>query len=394
MNKTCKYFGKCGGCQIPNLDYPAQLSMKMRKMISVMGKRCRVDEIVGMEDPYHYRTKVQAAFQRMGDGMRCGIYQSSSGHVIPVRHCLLEDETAQKIRRTVEEVARSLSLTVYNPQNGRGLLRHVLVRYSRATDQALVALVTGNAPFPKEHQFVEELLAAAPAVRTIVRCINTTDVAMYMGEETIPLYGNGYMEEIIGGKRFAVSARAFLQVNPTQTEKLYRLALENAALTGRETVLDAYCGVGTLGILAAPQAAHVIGVEINEDAVHDAACNAALNHIDNAEFFAADAAEFMQKKFRSLRRPDVVFLDPPRAGCSRPFLSALSAMSPEKIVYVSCNPDTLGRDAMVLSKAGYQVTRVTPVDMFPFTTHIESVTCFEKRSPAANTGEKQGGGRR
>lgn len=379
MNKTCKYFGKCGGCQIPNLEYPAQLSMKMRKMISVMGKRCRVDEIIGMEDPYHYRTKVQAAFQRMGDGMRCGIYQSSSGHVIPVRNCLLEDEAAQKIRRSVEDIARRLSLTVYNPQNGRGLLRHVLIRYSRETRQALVALVTGDAPFPKEKQFVDKLLRACPSVHTIVRCINKTDVAMYLGETMSNLYGNGYIEEIIDGRRFSVSARAFLQVNPTQTEKLYRLALENAALTGRETVLDAYCGVGTLGILAAPQAARVIGIEINEDAVRDAKYNATLNHAVNTEFVAADAAEYLQKKFRSMPRPDVVFLDPPRAGCTRPFLSSLTSLAPKRIVYVSCNPDTLGRDTMILCKAGYQVTRVTPVDMFPFTTHIESVTLFEKQ---------------
>ena len=385
-NHTCKYFGKCGGCQTPNLSYQEQLSMKMRKMISVMGSRCHIDEIVAMDDPTHYRTKVQAAFIRVGGEMMSGIYQRGSGRVIPAKSCLLEDETALRIRRTVEKLAHSFNLTVYSPKTGRGLLRHVMVRVSRATGQAMVTLVTGKSPFTKAKAFVDALLDACPEVVTVVQCVNDTDIPLWMGEKQTVLHGPGVLEEHIGGARFLVSPKAFLQVNPTQTEKLYALALENAALTGKETVLDAYCGVGTLSILAAKNAARVTGVEIVEDAVADAERNAALNGVKNADFIAADAAEYMEQLARQRRRPDVVLLDPPRAGCDKRLLTALCRLAPERVVYVSCNPDTLGRDAITLGKGGYKAQRCTPVDMFPFTTHVESVTLFVKK-------EKSGGER-
>lgn len=378
MSKTCKYFGKCGGCQTPNLDYPAQLSLKMRKMISVMGRMCHVDEILGMEDPYHYRNKVQAAFGRQSGHTVCGIYQSGSGRIIPAKSCLLEDERATAIRLAVQKLAQEMSLTIYNPKNGRGLLRHVMVRVSRATSQAMVVLVTGTSPFTKARAFTEALIEMRPDITTVVQCINTTDVPLFMdGRETV-LYGSGFMEDVIGGIRFRVSAKSFLQINPTQTEKLYGLALENAGLTSKETVLDAYCGVGTMSLLAAGRAKRVIGVEINESAVENAAQNAALNGIRNAEFHAADAGDYMNNLLRQRTKVDVVLVDPPRAGCSEKFLKSLIRLSPEKIVYVSCNPDTLGRDAIALRKGGYRVERVTPVDMFPFTTHVESVCLLSK----------------
>ena len=378
MSKTCKYFGKCGGCQTPNLDYPAQLSLKMRKMISVMGRMCHVDEIVGMEDPYHYRNKVQAAFGRQSGHTVCGIYQSGSGRIIPAKSCLLEDERATAIRLAVQKLAQEMSLTIYNPKNGRGLLRHVMVRVSRATSQAMVVLVTGTSPFTKARAFTEALIEMRPDITTVVQCINTTDVPLFMdGRETV-LYGSGFMEDVIGGIRFRVSAKSFLQINPTQTEKLYGLALENAGLTGKESVLDAYCGVGTMSLLAAGRAKRVIGVEINESAVENAAQNAALNGIRNAEFHAADAGDYMNHLLRQRTKVDVVLVDPPRAGCSEKFLKSLIRLAPERIVYVSCNPDTLGRDAITLRKGGYRVERVTPVDMFPFTTHVETVVLLSR----------------
>lgn len=378
MNPTCKYFGKCGGCQTPNLSYEEQLSMKMRHVISTVGKLGHVDEIIPMEDPTHYRTKIQAAFTRMGDTVQCGIYQSGSGRIVPAKSCLLEDETAQRIRRTVAELARTLPLTVYNPKNGRGLLRHVMVRTSRATGEAMVALVTGKAPFTKEETFLEALLSRCPNVTTVVRIVNETDIPLWLGGEQTVLYGSGTIEERILGARFDVSPRAFLQVNPTQTEKLYELAISGAALTGKETVLDAYCGVGTMSILAAKHAAHVTGVEIVADAVQDAQRNAVLNSAKNTDFIAADAAEYMQKLTRAQKRPDVVILDPPRAGCERKLISALTRLSPARIVYVSCNPDTLGRDAGALCRAGYKAEKITPVDMFPYTTHVECVMVLAK----------------
>ena len=244
---------------------------------------------------------------------------------------------------------------------------------------ALVVLVTGTSPFTKARAFTEALIEMRPDITTVVQCINTTDVPLFMdGRETV-LYGSGFMEDVIGGIRFRVSAKSFLQINPTQTEKLYGLALENAGLTGKETVLDAYCGVGTMSLLAAGRAKRVIGVEINESAVENAAQNAALNGIRNAEFHAADAGDYMNNLLRQRTKVDVVLLDPPRAGCSEKFLKSLIRLAPEKIVYVSCNPDTLGRDAIALRKGGYRVERVTPVDMFPFTTHVETVVLLSRQ---------------
>ena len=378
--ETCAYFGKCGGCQTPNLTYEEQLHMKMRRVIAALGRFGHVDEIVGMEQPLHYRTKIQAAFVRRGDGMLCGIYQSASGRVIPAPHCLMEDEEALAIRRAAEKIARQLRLTIYSPKTGRGLLRHVMVRVSRATGQAMAVLVTGPAPFPRAAEFAEMMRASCPRLTTLVRCVNDTQIPLWIGGEPEVLFGPGYMEERIGPCTFAVSPRAFLQVNPTQTERLYALALEGAALRGRETVIDAYCGVGTLSILAARQAREVIGVELSGDAVADAAANAARNGAANARFVAGDAGEFMTARARAGERADVVLLDPPRAGCSREFLTALLRLAPRRAVYVSCNPDTLARDLRTLTKGGYRAARISPVDMFPYTTHVETVVQLLKEN--------------
>ncbi len=378
MAKTCKYFGKCGGCQTPNLSYDEQLSMKMSKVISLMGRMCHVDEIVPMEDPYHYRCKVQTAFVRVGGEMMAGIYQSASGRVIPAKSCLLEDEEAAKISRAAVQLARSFKLTVYSPKNGRGLLRHLLVRVSRKTGEAIVVIVTGKSPFTKAKAYTEALVKACPSVVSVVHCVNDSELAVSMGTKSTVLYGDGYFTDEICGSRFRVSARAFLQVNPTQTEKLYRLAIEGAALTGRESVIDAYCGVGTLGILAAPHAGYVTGVEIIPEAAADASVNAMLNSISNASFASGDAGEYMLSLAEQRKRADVVFVDPPRAGCEKKFLTSMVKLAPKRIVYVSCNPETLARDARYLTKNGYKVMKVTPVDMFPFTIHCEVVAVMER----------------
>lgn len=381
MSKTCKYYGKCGGCQTPNLTYPEQLSMKMAKVIGLMGRLCRVDEIVPMDDPYHYRCKVQTAFTRVGGEMMAGIYQSASGRVIPAKSCLLENPLASQITRTAVKLAREFHLTVYNPKNGRGLLRHLLVRTSRTTGQAMVVIVTGKSPFTKAKAYTEALVAACPAVVTVVHNVNGSALAMAMGTRSTVLYGDGYFEDEILEKRFRVSAKAFLQVNPVQTEKLYKIALDAAELTGRESVIDAYCGVGTLGILAASHAGYVTGVEVIPEAAADASLNAVLNSISNAQFIADDAGEYMAYLASQKKRADVVFLDPPRAGCDKKFLNSLVKLSPRRVVYVSCNPETLARDARMLTHHGYRVTKITPVDMFPWTTHVEcvAVLCRENK---------------
>ncbi len=377
MNQSCPLFGKCGGCQTPNLSYEDQLHMKMRRMIGTMGRYCHVDEIVRMESPYRYRTKVQSAFTRMGSEMRAGIYQSSTGHVLPAKTCLLEDERAGVIRRTVEKLAQEMRLTVYSPKNGKGLLRHVMIRIAHTTGDALVAVVTGTAPFPKSDEFVSALTERCPAVKTVVRIVNDTKTPLWMGGEEQILFGPGTIEEQLLGKPFLISAKAFFQINPVQAERLYGIALDLAGLTGTENVMDCYCGVGTVGILAADKAKFVTGVEIVEDAVEDARVNAARNGLVNVRFECADAGEYLRTHFRE--KPDVVFLDPPREGCSKELLNSLKTFAPKKIVYISCNPDTLGRDVGFLSHAGYKADRCVPVDMFPMTGHVETVVLLSRK---------------
>ncbi len=376
--QTCKYYGKCGGCQTPNLTYEEQLSMKMARLIRLFGRYCHVDEIVPMESPYRYRCKIQTAFSRQGREMVSGVYQSGRDRVIPAKNCLLEDPEAAAVRNAAVKLCREMHLTVYNPQNGRGLLRHILVRYSRKTGQALVVIVTGKAPFTKAKAFTEALVTACPFVASVVHNVNEGPLAMAQGPKSTVLYGDGYFEEEILGCRYRVSAKSFLQVNPEGTEKLYAHAIRALALTGQETVIDAYSGVGTLSLLAAGRAARVIGVEIVEEAVADAAANAVLNSIPNADFLPGDAGEYMESLAASRRTVDAVLLDPPRAGCDKRFLTSLVKLAPRRAVYVSCNPDTLSRDAAFLTHHGYRMTKLTPVDMFPFTTHIECVATFTR----------------
>ncbi len=380
MSKTCKYFGKCGGCQTPNLSYEEQLSLKMAKVIRLLGRFCHVDEIVPMEDPYHYRCKVQTAFTRQGSDLLAGVYQSASGRVIPAKSCLLEDPAAATVRNAAVKLAREMHLTVYNPKNGRGLLRHLLIRVSKKTGQALLVIVTGKSPFSKAKAFTEALVSACPQIVSVVHNVNDGPLAMALGEKSTVLYGDGYFEEEILGRRFRVSAKSFLQVNPTQTEKLYALALEGAGLTGRETVIDAYCGVGTLGLLAAGHAGYVTGVELVPEAALDAGRNALLNSIGNAKFIAGDAGQYMTGLARQKKSADVVLMDPPRAGCDKAFLSSLCKLSPKRVVYVSCNPETLARDLAYLTKNGYRAVKITPVDMFPFTTHTEVVCALQRQN--------------
>lgn len=374
----CKYAKKCGGCQLQNLDYDDQLGLKQSKVIRLVGKYCHVDEIIGMDEPFHYRNKVQSAFAFRNGRTVCGIYQSSTNRIVPVDSCLLEDKRASKIVKTVNELVNSFKIKSYDLSTERGFMRHILVRIGQKTGEIMVVLVTSKGEFPHKSNFVSALLEKHPEISTVVWNINPYKTALMLGEKSEILFGNGFITDELMGLKFRISPRSFYQVNPNQTEILYQKAFEFANLSGKERVIDCYCGTGTIGLTMAKGAKEVIGVEINEAAVTDASFNASANGINNAKFIKGDAGEFMQSLAEKGESVDVVITDPPRAGCSLKFLKSVLALSPKRIVYVSCNPETLSRDLFTLRKGGYKVKKIQPVDMFPFTEHVECVVCLSR----------------
>lgn len=375
----CPLYKKCGGCQLQNMSYPEQLRWKQVLVERLLKKFCRVEPIIGMEDPYHYRNKVQAAFGLTRDKkIISGVYQSSTHRIVPVDNCLIEDRKADEIIVTIRRLLKSFKLSPYQEQRGIGFLRHVLVKRGFSSGQIMVVLVTSTPVFSAKNRFVEALRKEHPDITTILMNVNSYHTSLVLGDTEKVLYGPGYIEDTLCGCVFRISAKSFYQINPVQTERLYGKAMELAQLTGKETVLDAYCGIGTIGLIAAKHAANVIGVEVNGNAVHDAIANAKRNQIKNAYFYHADAGEFMENMAREGESADVAFLDPPRAGCDQKFLSSLVTLSPKKVVYISCNPETQERDVRFLCKSGYRVKKIQPVDMFPHTNHVECVTLMSR----------------
>ncbi len=393
INK-CPVSDKCGGCQYIDLSYDRQLTEKQRAAEKLLKPYGRVEQIIGMEEPAHYRNKVHAVFDfQKGRGIVSGTYQEGTHRVVPVEECLLEDQRADAIIASIRQLAKSFKLKAYDEDTGYGLLRHVLIRVGHTTGQIMVVLVLGSPILPSKKNFVNALCKLHPEITTILLNVNNKRTSMVLGEKEQVLYGRGYIEDVLCGRRFRISSKSFYQVNAVQTEKLYGRALEYAALTGKETVIDAYCGIGTIGLAAAAHAKKVIGVELNQAAVKDAVVNAKLNGIRNADFYQNDAGRFMIQFAEAGEKADVVFMDPPRGGSTEAFMEAVLRLNPEKIVYISCNPETLARDLAYLTgsgqagkesgkagrRSGYRVVEMTPVDMFPFTANIEVVCLLNNR---------------
>ena len=380
----CPLAKKCGGCQMQNLPYARQLLVKQGKVNALMGRFCRVEPILGMDEPYHYRNKVQAAFATDGHGkIISGVYQSGSHRIVSVDDCMLEDVTADRIITDIRKMMPEFKMTAYDERRGTGWLRHVLVKRSFHTGEVMVVLVAANPIFKLQKPFLKALLDKHPEITTVILNVNDRLTSLVLGKQEKLLYGPGYIEDVLCGCRFRISAKSFYQINPVQTEKLYETAISFAGLTGKERVLDAYCGTGTIGLAAAGKAAEVAGVELNADAVKDAIANAKRNGIKNCWFTCGDAGKFMTEMAAQGEKIDVVFMDPPRAGSDKAFLTALLQMAPKRVVYVSCNPETLARDVAVLTDGGYRVKKVQPVDMFPFTEHVETVALLTQNGKTA-----------
>lgn len=377
---NCPVAGKCGGCQLQNMDYDRQLRFKQAQVIKLLGKYVHVDNIIPCDPPLHYRNKISAAFGKTRSGqIISGIYQSGSHRIVRTDSCLLENETADRIIAEIRKLVVSFKLPVYDERTGSGLIRHVMVRVSVTTDSYLVVIVTKSPVFPRKNDFIRELLKRCPMITTIVQNINPKETTMVLGDRENVLFGPGHIDDQLCGKTFRVSAGSFYQINGKQTEKLYRTAIDIAGIQPTDTVIDAYCGTGTIGIIAADFASKVIGTELNPAAVRDARKNAKLNHADNVSFTNEDAGVFMRACAKENIRPDVVITDPPRSGCSEEFLDSLIEMSPKKVVYISCNPETQARDLAILIRAGYKAKKCIPVDMFPFTKHVETVVLLSRK---------------
>lgn len=378
---ACPVSDQCGGCRFVDMPYQEQIKRKQRQAEQLLKEYGRVMPMIAMEEPAHYRNKVHAVFAfQKGRGIVSGIYQERSHRVVPVEDCLLEDQKAGEIIRSIRQLAKSFKLKAYDEDSGYGLLRHVLIRVGHATGEIMVVLVLSSPILPSKKHFVNELCKLHPEITTILINVNNKRTSMVLGEKEQVLYGKGFIEDELCGRRFRISAKSFYQVNSRQTEALYAKAAAYAQLTGKETVVDAYCGIGTIALAVAGQAGKVIGVELNKDAVRDAVTNARRNQIKNADFYLNDAGRFLTQMAEAGEKVDVVFLDPPRSGSTEEFLDALIRVRPERVVYISCEPETLARDLKYLTaKSGYRVREMTPVDMFPFTPNIETVCLLSQK---------------
>ena len=377
---TCPYAKKCGGCQYQGMDYAAQLKKKQKEMNKLLKDIGKPEPIIGMKDPLHYRNKVHAVFGRTRKGeIVSGTYEAGTHKIVNIDECMIEDEISQSIIRTIRGLLRSFKIRTYDEDTGYGLLRHVLVRRGFTTGQVMVVLVLSSPILPSKNNFVKALRKEHPEITTVVLNVNDKKTSMVLGERDVVLYGKGYIEDILCGCTFRISPQSFYQVNPVQTERLYQTAMDYAELTGKERVIDAYCGIGTIGMVAAKKVREVIGVELNRNAVKDARINAKLNQIKNIAFYEGDAGRFMVSMAEEGEKADVVFMDPPRSGSDEAFLSSVIRLAPKRIVYVSCGPDTLARDLKYLARNGYQVRKMQPVDMFGFTEHCEMVVQLVKK---------------
>ena len=357
MPNTCEnYDKKCGGCPLLALPYPEQTAKKQARVSTLLGHYVPVEPLRAMQEPWHYRNKAIATFAMQRGKLVLGLYAEGSHRVLPGCNCLLQNKALNQTLSAILDAARACRWTAYDEDRGTGLVRHAVLRASRE-GKVLVTLVTARPELPGSRNFCSALRKAAPWVVGIVQNINPTQTSAVLGNREKTLFGRDFVADTLCGLQFAISSRSFYQVNPAQTEVLYRTALELAALTGKETVIDAYCGIGTIGLCAA--------------------ANARRNHITNAAFVCADATEWMMQQADKLH-PDVIFLDPPRAGSTPECIAAVAKMAPKRVIYVSCDPETLARDVVLFGRSGYRARRCIPVDLFPHTKHVESIVCLSR----------------
>ena len=375
----CSTYKRCGGCNLRHIKYEETLKMKQNAVQSLVNKtlknKLQVQETIGMDNPYHYRNKAQypVGIDKKGEPV-IGVFANRTHEVIPIENCLIQNPKSEEIAKFILNFIKKEHISIYNEETRKGLFRHIVIKVGIKTGEIMCILVINGKTIPKEEIIIKNLVENFPLIKTIVKNINTKNTNVILGQENINIYGNGHIEDILGEYKFKISPLSFYQVNPIQAEKLYELGVKMAEISKEDTVFDLYCGIGTISIFMAKYAKKVYGVEIVEDAIKDAKENAKLNNVTNTEFFAGDAKIVLDELINQKKViPDIVMFDPPRKGLAKNSINDILSIKPKKIVYISCNPATLVRDLAEFESL-YEVKSIVPVDMFPFTSHVECVS--------------------
>ncbi len=383
----CNVYNKCGGCNLLHINYEEQLKYKKQKVRDVIErigkiKEVNINDTITMDNPLYYRNKVQFPAGEVNGKLKFGFYRKRTHDVVPVQHCVIQDKLTENITSVVESFLNENKIQPYDEKTHRGLVRHLFVRMGKKTNEIMVALVLKNGKLPNEEELVKKLLKANENIKSVLINVNREKTNKILGNKTRVIYGDEFITDYIGDVKFKISLLSFYQVNPIQTEKLYNKTLQYANLNGNETVIDAYCGIGTISLLLAKKAKKVYGIEIVEEAINDAKENAEINNINNCEFLVGKSEDIIFDLEEKGIQADVIVVDPPRKGCDEVLLQSIIKSNVKKLVYVSCDPATLARDIKILCDGGFRVNEVTPVDMFPGSTHVESVALLNKEYEA------------
>ena len=384
VDPKCPVFGECGGCQLQHMDYKGQLKYKTQIVMDALEriggfKDIKVNEAIGMKIPWNYRNKTQYPVGTNGDKINIGFYAERSHEIIDIDECFIQDEANDEIVKIFKKFIKDYNISIYDETTGIGLLRHIMIRSGFRTGEKMICIVINGVYMPYSKELVEILKQKVEGLRTVVLNINDRKTNVVLGSENKVIYGDGFINDFIGNLKFKISPQSFFQVNPIQTELLYNKALEYAGLTGKETVIDAYCGIGTISLFLSHKAKKVIGVEVVRQAISDARENAKLNNIENVEFILGESEAIIPKLYKEGTNADVIVVDPPRKGCDEKLLETIAEMAPDKVVYVSCNPATLARDLKYLAGRGYQIKELQPIDQFPMTVHVETVVSLSHK---------------
>ena len=384
----CKTYYRCGGCNLRHIEYEKTLEMKKMSVENTLkkslGRTIVISDVIKMDFPFYYRNKLQYPIGIKNDNPAMGVYAERTHEIIETTECKIQNELSQKIANDIFEFIKQNHISVYNEKTLKGSIRHIVIRIGVKTNEVMVTIVSNTREIEKEGDLISYLTTKYSEIKTVVKNVNNQNTNVILGKENKILFGDGFIYDYIGNKKFKISPMSFYQVNPVQTEKLYTRAVEYAELTGNETVLDLYCGVGTIGIFASDKVQKLYGIETIPEAITDAKENAKLNQIENAEFMVGDVEKTLPEFISENNvKADVIFIDPPRKGCDKTALDSILQIQPKKIVYVSCNPATLARDLKILEEK-YEIKEISICDMFPWTAHCECVTALHRKKDNEN----------
>lgn len=381
---ACDHFEKCGGCQLMHMNYEEQLKYKKNRVINELNRanidtsNVLINDTLGMEDPFRYRNKTAFSVMKKNNEIHIGPYEQGTYNTVDIEGCLIQSEKADETVSLFKDLMIKYKVDAYDKKSGKGNVRNIVIRNNRKNELMFI-IVTNEEIFKNKDSIVQELVESNANIKTIIQNINNKTTNLVMGRKNITLYGNGTINDSIDDLNFTISPETFFQINPLQTEKLYQTAINYAGIQKDEVCFDIYCGIGTISLMAAKNAKKVYGIEIVEQSIINARENAIKNDINNTEFYAGKAEEVVPRLYKQNIEADVVIVDPPRKGCEQEVIDTIIKMAPKKVIYVSCNPSTLARDIKLLEAGGYKLKNVQPVDMFPWTVHVETVVLMSRK---------------